>query len=96
MYDSLKTKSMTMLSVGKMCFFRLLCSPLITYLICLALHLGSIETTAAVLINACPVASTCTIFAKKYKGDTSFASNCVCYSTFCSLLTLCFVCFVLL
>lgn len=83
-------------SISGMCVVRLLLSPLLTYLICIWLQLGSVETLVAVLINATPVASTCTIYAKKYNGDSAFASNCVFYSTFCSMITLCLICFILL
>lgn len=96
LYDSLGGKVKGFASISGMCVVRLLISPLITYLICMFLQLGSMETIAAVLINATPVASTCTIFARKYNGDTSFASNCVCYSTFYSMLTLCFICLILI
>lgn len=94
--DTMRRASKTFGSIGEMCIFRLLISPCLTYVVCLLLQLGTVETIAAVLINATPVASTCTMFAQKYNGDTSFASNCVCYSTFLSLFTLCFICFVLM
>lgn len=83
-------------SISGMCFFRLLLAPLITYMVCILLNLGSVQTIVAVLINAAPVASTCTIFAKRYNGNATFASNCVCYSTIASFLTLCGVCIALI
>ena len=59
--------------------------------------LASVSTTiintapqliAAVLVNATPVASTATIFCRKYNGNTSYTSRCVFFSTVFSLFTL--------
>lgn len=87
--DDIKKSSFDILGIS---FFRLILSPLLTYFICLLLRIDLSMTIVAVLINATPVASTATIFAQKYKGDTLFSSNCVFLSTVFSFVTLWGVC----
>lgn len=71
--------------------FRLVAAPLLTRLVCAVLGLGALETMAAVLVNAAPVASTATIFCKKYGGDAAFTSSSVFVSTLLSFGTLWFI-----
>lgn len=75
-----------------MTFFRLFISPFITAMITMLLNLPPIVTMVAVIINATPVASTATIFCKKYKGDLSYTSGLVFLTTALSILSLFLIC----
>ena len=68
--------------------FRLIIAPFLTWIVGVALHLSTPQLIAAVLVNATPVASTATIFCRKYNGNTSYTSRCVFFSTVFSLFTL--------
>ena len=68
--------------------FRLIIAPLLTYFVCAALRLSTPQIIAAVLVNATPVASTATIFCRKYNGNIRYTSHCVFFSTVLSLFTL--------
>lgn len=61
--------------------FRLIIAPFLTWIVGVALHLSTPQLIAAVLVNATPVASTATIFCRKYNGNTSYTSRCVFFST---------------
>ena len=67
--------------------FRLIIAPFLTWIVGVALHLSTPQLIAAVLVNATPVASTATIFCRKYNGNTSYTSRCVFFSTVFSLFT---------
>lgn len=75
-------------SVLGFCLFRLLAAPFLTLVVCWLLGLSGAECTAAVLVNAAPVANTATIFCQKYHGDIAFTSTCVFVSTALSFVTL--------
>lgn len=70
------------------CLFRLLAAPFLTLAVCKLVGLSGTECTAAVLVNAAPVANTATIFCQKYRGDIAFTSTCVFVSTALSFVTL--------
>ncbi|MEG0076199.1 MAG: AEC family transporter [Anaerorhabdus sp.] len=75
-----------------MSLFRLFISPLITAIITVLLNLPITVTMVAVIINATPVASTATIFCKKYNGDLSYTSGFVFLTTALSIISLFLVC----
>lgn len=81
-------KNMFSMPVLLISLFRLLAAPYLTLFICAALGLAGTQLTAAVLVNAAPVASTAVIFCQKYHGDIRFTSTCVFVSTLLSFATL--------
>lgn len=76
----------------EMSIFRLFVSPLITFLIAYLLHLPNEVIMTATIINATPVASTATIFCKKYDGDLNYTSGCIFLSTVLAAVSLFIVC----
>lgn len=90
--DTESIKNVISVDILEISFFRLIISPLLTYGVGLLFGLSMPQLIAAVLVNATPVASTATIFAKKYNGNTHYTSRCVFLSTVLSLVTLWFVC----
>ncbi len=66
---------------------RLVLIPLIVYLPCRLFGLDSLVTGVCVLLAAMPAGATTSILASKYNGDAAFATKCVIFSTFASLLS---------
>ncbi len=66
---------------------RLLLIPLLVYVPCKLLGLDSLVTGVCVLLAAMPAGATTSILASKYNGDAAFATKCVIFSTFASLLS---------
>lgn len=77
--------------VGKVAFLsmlRLFCIPLLALLFCILAKLDFQSTAIIVLILGMPIGSTTAVFAKKYNGNSSFASISVMVTTILSLFTL--------
>lgn len=90
--ESPSLKETVSLDILEISFFRLIIAPLLTCVVGMVMGLSPLQLIAAVLVNAAPVASTATIFAKRYNGNTGYTSSCVFLSTILSLVTLWFVC----
>lgn len=66
---------------------RLVLIPIIIYIPCRLLQLDPLVTGVCVLLAAMPAGATTSILASKYNGDAAFATKCVIFSTFASLLS---------
>ena len=69
-------------------FVRLIMIPLIVLLVLSLLHAPALLTGIAVLLAGMPAGSTTAILAAQYDCDAEYASKCVLFTTFLSLLTL--------
>ncbi len=67
---------------------RLVIIPVSVLLLCMLLRIDFQNTCIVTLLMGMPVGSTCAVFAKKYKGDESFASLTVFATTLLSSVTL--------
>ncbi|MEA4875919.1 AEC family transporter [Anaerorhabdus sp.] len=67
---------------------RLVIIPVSVLLLCMLLKIDFQNTCIVTLLMGMPVGSTCAVFAKKYKGDESFASLTVFATTLLSSVTL--------
>ena len=75
-------------NVAQITLIRLLGIPLAALGVCLALRLDFQTTAVITLLMGMPVGSSCASFAKKYRGDETFASAVVLISTLLSTVTL--------
>ena len=75
-------------NVAQITLIRLLVIPLAALGVCLALRLDFQTTAVITLLMGMPVGSSCASFAKKYRGDETFASAVVLISTLLSTVTL--------
>ena len=71
-----------------LCFWRLLCLPLICYVVIRFLPVEDIVLQTILLAAACPTGTTGIMFAIKYKKNDAYASGIVAMTTVLSLITL--------
>lgn len=64
---------------------RLVLMPLVVYLVCRLLPVGSTVTGVSVLLAAMPAGATTTMLASKYGRDPEFATKLVVFTTLCSV-----------
>lgn len=74
---------------------RLILIPLLVLAGCKLFHIDSLLTGVSVLLAGMPAGSTTAILARKYDGDYLFATKCVVFTTFLSLITIPLWCMVL-
>jgi Predicted permeases len=77
-----------MRNISIITIIRLIIIPLCALLICKILNLDFETTSIITLLLGMPVGSSCASFAKKYKGNETFASSVVFVSTVLSIVTL--------